>query len=366
MTKYLYLLFALFGTLSSFVARSQAPIKVMVYPGTELVEVIQLLADSIPPAQSTYNQEVLTYFQPYKNHPAVQLARSLYHKRQVSCDFPVRCSWALYNFPDLKVATMTDMNGYEKIFDMAQTQAFFQACASFYHDSNFWQFFQQHTPLYNSWVSSFERGLYQGGQLATLEKFYRLKRSKEVIITLGALNCGTYAVANMNGINPVFGDKTVVMLAYWQVAQGPGNQGQRADFYAPARTSQLVWHELGHAYIAKAFERHQAQINSLAYIMQQDSLVRKYAAMRGGWVNYLNENTTQAVTSLLKIRNGLEKREEELETSPDSFYQFLPTLVAIIEQDYYGTKRYRDFEAFFPVFLAKIKAKYPPHPVPKR
>jgi len=253
---------------------------------------------------------------------------------------------------------MKDMAGYEKHRDLAVTQDYLAECVRFYYDTNFWKFYQAHSADYARWVASFNQGLYQDGQLATLNKFYRLKRDKEVIITLGALNCGSYAVADMNGINPKFGNKNIILVAYSQVARGTDKLDKPADFYAPSRTSQLVWHELGHAYLGNLFKKYSAEINSLEYIMQQDSTIQSKAALRGGWASYLNENTTQAVTSLLKIRTGQVKREEELEKSPDEFYLLSAELLGIIERDYYDTKKYRNFNEFFPVLLAELKRNH--------
>lgn len=133
--------------LISLSGRAQAPVQVMVYPGTELLQVVHLLSDTAETAKSTYNTEVLQYFRAYKRHPAVLKARALPY---ISCDFPVRLSWAFYNFPDLKVATMRQerMDGYETVFDLGQMQAYFEECARFYQDSHFWAFYQAHAPKY--------------------------------------------------------------------------------------------------------------------------------------------------------------------------------------------------------------------------
>lgn len=361
MLKAVLYVWGLLSLLPNLRSYGQTPVQVLVYPGTELVEVVQLLTDTIPHARSTYNQDVLTYFEAYKNHPAVQEARRLRRLGQLSCDFPVRVSWALYHFPDVQLATMTDMDGYEKYFDLAQTQAFLQLCVRFYQDAHFWPFFQAHAAEYAHWVADFNQGLYQDGQLAKLDAFYRVKRSKEVVITLGALNCATYAVSDLRGISPTQAGKSVIMVGYRQVARNGDALTERPHFYAPVMTSQLVWHEIGHAYLAQTFTHYQAQVASLAYIIEQDSVLRRYAAQSGGAASYLNENTTQAVASLLKIRTGLAKREAELALTSD-FYLLAPELLSIIEREYYGQKQYRNFDEFFPHLLAEVQKSHPRSP----
>ncbi|MGI4832762.1 MAG: DUF4932 domain-containing protein [Janthinobacterium lividum] len=353
--KYATLLLLLLGAWRPAPTQAQAPVKVLVYPGTELLQVIHLLSDTAQMAKSTYNAEVLRYFRAYRRHPAVLAARRLPH---ISCDFPVRLSWAFYGFPRPKLATMTGMGGYETLYDIHQIQAYFQECLRFYYDAHFWTFYQARAPEYAGWVAGLNRALYQDSMLATLDKFYRLKRDQPVVITLGALNCGSYAVsaADLRGINPQLPAQNTVLVAYHQVSQNQGTLAKAPTFYAPAMTSQLLWHELGHAYLSEVFRRHQPAVQSLAYLMS-DSLVARKARLRGGWANYLNENVTQAVTSLLRIRTGQVSRAEEL--APDDFYLLAAELLGIIERAYYGSAKYRDFDQFFPVLLATMQKQHP-------
>ena len=85
-------------------AQPAASVRVLVHPGTELLQVIHLLSDTAQVAASTYNADVVRYFAPYRRHPAVLAARHL--PRAISCDYPVRLSWAFYDFPAFKLATM--------------------------------------------------------------------------------------------------------------------------------------------------------------------------------------------------------------------------------------------------------------------
>jgi hypothetical protein len=118
-----------------------------------------------------------------------------------------------------------------------------------------------------------------------------------------------------------------------------------------------VWHELGHVYLVSVFARHQAEINQLAYLAKQDPRAKKLVEMRGSWANFLNENVTQAVTSLLRVRTGKTARTEALE--PDEFYIYYPELAEIIERDYYQNPRYKNFDEYFPVLLKEFRKLHP-------
>ncbi|NML67735.1 DUF4932 domain-containing protein [Hymenobacter sp. RP-2-7] len=338
-------------------AQPVAPVRVLVYPGTELLQVIHLLSDTAQLAQSTYNAEVARYFAPYKRHPAVLAARHL--SRRISCDFPVRLSWAFYDFPNVKLATMRPehMDGYETVMPLAEVQAYFQQCVAFYHDAHFWEFYQAHAAQRAGWVRAFEQGMKQQQLLETIQQFYRLPRQKPVALTLGVLNCSSYAMQSMRGINPNLPDQYTIMVSYHQLMQGEDSLAKAPQFQPTAFTSQLVWHELGHVYLAPVFARHQAEVNQLAYLAQQDPRAKRWSEARGSWANFLNENVTQAATSLLRVRTGKATRAEALE--PDDFYIYYPELAEIIEREYYQNQRYKNFDEFFPVLLQEFGRKHP-------
>ena len=337
-------------------AQVSAPIRVEIYPGTELLQVIHLLSDTAQLAQSTYNGEVARYFAPYKRHPAILKARALPF---ISCDFPVRLGWAFYNFPDLKLATMKPehMDGYEDLISLAKVQDYFQQCVSFYHDSHFWDFYQAHAAQYAGWVREFEQGMEKQQLLETIQQFYRLPRSKPVVLTLGVLNCGSYAMSDMRGINPNLPNQYTLMVSYRQLMRSQDIPTKSPHFLLTNNLAQLVWHELGHVYLSSVFNKHATGVQRLDYLTRQDSVARKWSEVRGGWANYFNENVTQAVTSLLKVRTGKVARSEEM--APDEFYIYAPELAGIMEREYYQNKRYKNFDEFFPVLLTEFSKKHP-------
>lgn len=211
-------------------------------------------------------------------------------------------------------------------------------------------------------MAGFERGLYRDGMLAAVDDFYRLKRDKPVVITLGPLNCGSYAMSDLRGINPNLPNQYTIMVAYNQAAGNKDTISRAPNFYAPAMTSQLLWHELGHTYLRAVFQKHQREVEGLAYLMAQNPALKSNAAHRGGWANYLNENITQAVTSLLLIRTGKVSREAEmtdLKPSADNLYSLSAEMLGIIEQEYYLNPRYQNFDQFFPTLLAEVKKNHP-------
>jgi hypothetical protein len=352
MKKFIVIL-ALLAGLS---ATGQPKVLVQVYPGTELLNVVQLLADTTKGVKSTYKEAIIRYFWKYKDHSAVKMARALPF---INCDFPVRLSWAFYDFPKVKVHTLDTLGGYEPWFKKEQINAYFRECVKFCDESHFWSFYQNEQPEYQRWIVSFDRNLYEQKMLSTLDSFYRLTPEKEIIFTLGALNCNSYAVPEMRLVNPKYSDKIVIMVAYGNVVRGKDSLNKQPDFFAPSWATQLVWHEMGHAYLGSVFKKYAADVASLNYLAARDSLMRK-AQGKMTWSTYLNENVTQAVTSLLRIRKGLNSREAEIKRiTVSQFYLLSPAIMEILGKDYYGQNKYENFSVFFPVLISELKQKFP-------
>lgn len=120
----------------------------------------------------------------------------------INCDFPIRLSCAFYNFPDIRLAELNNLGGYEADFKLQQINDYFRACVQFYYDSKFWEFYQKYRPHYDQWIASFNRNLYGEKMLAIVDSFYRIPPSRKIVFTLGALNCGSYSVPDLSVVNP--------------------------------------------------------------------------------------------------------------------------------------------------------------------
>jgi hypothetical protein len=329
-------------------AQAQLQIKTEVYPGVELLNVIHLLSDSVETVQSTYTKDVKEYFKAYKDHPAVQKAREL---ALINCDFPLRHAWCFYNFPEIKLHEPDTLGAYNKYVSTAALKDYFRSCIAFYRDSRFWEFYKTYQPVYARWISSFNRNLYEAGMLASIDSFYRLKPAGRAVFTLGPMNCNSFALSETGSINPVYKGISTILIAY-------GNLGRSADTSSPdfyrARTSQMIWHEAGHVFLADLFRKYAKQVEAVKPFFDRNENMKKQAGTIG-WALYLDENITQAVTSYLRIHTGRAERTAELDRiSNGGYYVLSRSIIAFMEKEYLGTNKYRDFDAFFPVLLAEL------------
>ncbi len=110
----------------------------------------------------------------------------------------------------------------------------------------------------------------------------------------------------MKVVNPHFSNTMVLMIAYSNIIRDKDTDNLAPRFFSIKWASQLVWHEMGHAYLSNLFVKYKSAIDSLAYITNRDTIIHKNAAGMG-WVAYFNENMTQAVTSYLRIKTRYHK-----------------------------------------------------------
>lgn len=341
-------------TVGSLFSSAQTKPSVEIHQGSELISVVQLLAGKAEYKRSAYEDAVLNYFGSYKDHPAVKQAREL---SLMNCDFPLRLSWAFYNFKHIKLHQVDTLVGYEDFADKQKIRAFFEACKAFYKDTRFTEFYKSQEPVYAKWISSFEKNLYQERMFAEIDSFYKLDPGK-VTFTLGGLNCGTYCVPDIGVINPRFRNHTLIMVAYRNIGQSKTDHTMQPDFYNPAFANQLIWHEMGHAYLDKLFDNEKKTIADLKFIFDSDTVMQKMGS-KMGWSMYLNENVTQAVTSLLRIKTGVVTEEDEMKRlRAGEFYKLSLVIMPLVDQQYYRRYQYASFADYFPVLLDSLKKQF--------
>lgn len=332
--------------------KAQLEVSTSIYPGVELLNVIHLLSDSAEVVSTSYAKEVRKYFRKFNDHPAVRKAREL---ALINCDFPLRHAWCFYGFPTIKLHPPDTLWAYNKRVRTAAVQDYFDACTRFYKESKFRKFFRRYQPVYNKWIETFNKNLYEAGMLASIDSFYRFQPKRKVNFVLGAMNCNSFALPETGIINPYFEGVSTIFVAY-------GNYGSKKDtvnlnFERPW-SSQLIWHELGHVYLSPSYRAYEKEIAALQYILEQDKEMKAMAG-NSSWGSYLDENITQAVTSYLRIHTGRGIADAEMERLK-GYYALSPAIIKILEINYINNKAYTNFEEFFPVLLKELAKQFPP------
>jgi Domain of unknown function (DUF4932) len=231
---------------------------------------------------SRYTTEIDSYFSPYKNHPAVLLAKKLADKNDVGYDAVMAMAVHLNPPPVLSpIVPFTD-DIPDQRWGKSNAMLFTQALQDFYRDTKFDQFFASHQALYQLAEGRF-RVVLNGLDLEWYEKFYGEVPKANFNVVLGMNNGG-----GNYGPKVVFPDghqELYAIIGCW-TKDDSGNPTFSAD-YLPT-----LIHEFNHSFVNPVIEQHKSefaiadeiyrpvadQMKEMAYgnpkIMVDESLVR--------------------------------------------------------------------------------------------
>jgi len=132
----------------SFVARGSEPtLAPQVDPRVELLSIVFRLAGNPEYNMSplkTYTADIDAYFSPYKDHPAVGLARKLASERDVGFDAVMGLAVRLTPSPALKPLVAFTEDVPDARYGKDNAILFAQRLADFYRDTHFEKFFAAH------------------------------------------------------------------------------------------------------------------------------------------------------------------------------------------------------------------------------
>ncbi len=331
---------------------SQEKLKVNVHPGVELFTVIQILAEQYPkPNQSAYSTEAMAYFEKYKDHPAVQKAKSF---GKTYTDL-VELGWCMSGFPNIKIyEPVGDINWY-KMYGKENVLEYIRLCKDFFNDSHFWAFFQQHQQRYTQWGDALKAQVDSGKLVKKLVDFYGYNSDVRWDICIDPLNSwGSHAIMTKT-LNPQFADWVVYNTGFFK----EGAPADKDPVFEFRNFENLVWHEGSHIYINGLLKKYQKEIDELSYLYNKDDEGMKRNGI-GSWAYCFDENMVRSITAALYKKYRTErqyKRQVARETGSDFIY--VEELAPFIYDNYISANKYKSFADFFPQILSYLKSKYP-------
>jgi hypothetical protein len=96
----------------------------------------------------SYSADIDRYFAPYKDHPAIRMARALTRKNGVSFDAVMSMAISLSPPPELKPLVAFTPEVPDKRWGVADADKFLPLLRDFYRDSKFAEFYAAHRPMY--------------------------------------------------------------------------------------------------------------------------------------------------------------------------------------------------------------------------
>lgn len=335
-------------------AKQHEELTIYVHPGTELMTIVQILAEKYSDqTPSSYNEEVKAWFTPFKTHPAVIYLQSF--KKQLYPDF-IELGWCYDDFPHITLAIPEKIHWYE-YYGKDSVLQYLQLVKQFYIDSRFWEFYSKHEEAYAKWGRSVKKKIMEKETLNKLYSFYNNSQKGKWYIEIEPLNgWGSHAIPHIKGINAAYDGYTIYQTGYFNNKAVISNEPSFA--LDDKSVEELLWHEGSHHMIRKLMDTYKPQIAGLSYLFnkEDDGMKRNNIS---NWEYCFEENIVRAVVAgLIKKYSGERKYEKEIDIQDYMDFLYVKQLAPFIYANYTESKKYKSFDDFFPEILALLKSTY--------
>ena len=355
MAKQLFILLLLFGTIwptAPGLSETEHSLNVFVDPRMELLAVVQLLSDYggryglITPDDFPYKRDVIEYFSPYKNHPAVKLfAEMSANAAGFAYDAPPRAMLHLSGPPDLTLELPFTKYLKKRAGGGQQLNQFVNSLRDFARDTNFTAFFEAHKRTFQTIVAIAQEKMQGIDYIGPLEDYYGMKQHSYNIILVPLFFAsygpsikradGTYDIYNITGL--------------YGVENGFPAFGTAEGF------RHLAWHEFGHSFVNPTTGKFHKEIAKYSSLYNPISDRMKQQAY-GNWQSCVNEHIVRAVETRLAHREmGKEAGDRALLTEKLKGFSYVEALSERLKEYESRRDKYPTFVDFYPRLVDVFK-----------
>jgi hypothetical protein len=312
-------------------------------PRVELLSIVFRLAGNSEYNMSplkTYTADIDAYFSPYKEHPAVALARKLASERDVGFDAVMGLAVRLSPPPALKPLVAFTDDVPDARFGRDNAIFFAQRLADFYRDTHLDKFLAAHQTFYHLAEDRF-RVVLSDLDLNWYKSFYGDVRMGQYDLILGMNNGGgNYGprVVWPNGHEEFFS-----IIGCW-TQDDSGNPTYSAD-YLPT-----IIHEFNHSFVNPAFDAHKNEFASAGQVYERVADKMQAQAYANSDTMVYESLVRAAVIQYMESRGHKSSEIQRLIRGEQSIgFVWMDEFVGLLHQ--YSTQRthYPTFESFMPV-----------------
>ncbi|MHC1767431.1 MAG: DUF4932 domain-containing protein [Verrucomicrobiia bacterium] len=337
-------------TLPSFGApdpRAEGPIqrasipelRIRVDPSVELVSLLFRLAGNPEYSQCrvpSYAADVDRQFNRFRDHSAVQLARTLRQTRGVSYDACISLAVLLTDNsePRLSVALDPWPDFLDQRWDAKSVNNFVAAAGQFVKDTGFTAFIKAHEGLYRTSESRMRLLMDREAHLDWFNRFFGERPKASFTLILGMLNGGSCYGArsrDKNGAEELF-----CVLGVWATDE------QGVPVFGKDVLSTVV-HEFCHSYANPIIDRHASELRESGEQLYVPVAGRMRSQAYGNAVTMLRESLVRAsVVRYLSRYEGEKAAEREISEQQTRGFEWMKELSGLLgqyesERDHYPT-----------------------------
>jgi len=330
----------LFGQTLVVAARAQE-LRAQVDPRVELMSILFRLAGNkeyhhcrVP----LYDQAIDTYFSPYRDHEAVQLARSL----GVGFEAPMKIAAYVRDVDTLGERVPFDrpsVHLFEK-WDPGKARAFLSAARQFAADTDFEDFLKSQQPLYEATNDRLEAFLQEKADLVWLIRFFGLPGPAAFVIVPGLANgAPSYAARLIDEA----GAEEIYAIPGVSKVDAEGLPVFDSDWGA------TMTHEIAHTYVNPAVDKFAARMEKAAGRIYEAVAPAMQRQSYGNWKTMLNESLARAATiEYVMEHDGPQAARIVIGKENSRSFFWMSGLVDLLETYRKGREQYPTFESFMP------------------
>lgn len=321
---------------------SERTIAPQVDPRVELLSIVFRLAGNPEYNMSplkTYTADIDAYFSPYKEHPAVGLARKLANERGVGFDAVMALAVHLSPPPALKPLVAFTDEVPDSRFGKDNASLLAKRLADFYRDTHFERFFAAHRSLYHLAAERFQVVL-SDLDLNWYKSFF------------GDVRLGQYhLILGMNNGSGSYGPRVVWPDGhedFFSIIGAGGTDDSGTPVYS-ADYIGLIIHEFSHSFVNPTFAEHKTEFASGQQVYDHVADKMRGQAIGSSDTMVIESLVRAAVIEYLESR-GHESREVRyrLREEQQIGFVWMDELVDLLHQYNSQRSRYPTFDSFMP------------------
>jgi hypothetical protein len=287
---------------------------------------------------AAYDKAIESYFAPYRDHDAVQAARSL----GIGFDAPMKLAVYLRDADSLDELVPFDRPGlhlYEG-WNAAKARDFLSAARRFAADTNFQGFLQSQQGLYAATNTRLQAFIQDKADLGWFSRFFGPPTPARFIIVPGLANGA-----------PSYAARVIDTAGVQQIYAVPGVSKVDPEglpvFDSDWRT--VMVHELAHLYVNPAADKFAAQMEKSASLIYQPVAAAMQRQSYGNWRTMLNESLVRAATiEYVGEHDGPEAAHTVIRKENAQSFFWMSGLVDLLETYRKDRQQYPAFESFMP------------------
>lgn len=285
-----------------------------------------------------YDKAIETYFAPYRDHDAIQLARSL----GIRFDAPMKLAVNLRDVGSLAELAPFDRPAFHlyQNWDAGKARDFLSAARRFAADTNFGGFLKSQQPLYDATDTRLQAALADKADLAWFARFFAPPAPAHLIIVPGIANGPSSYAARV--IDPA-GAQQIYAIPGVSKVDPEGLPLFDSDW----RTTMV--HELAHVYVSPALGKFAAQMEKSAQQVYEPVSAAMQRQSYGTWRIMLNESLARAATiEYVMEHDGPDAARVVIRKENSRSFFWMSGLVNLLETYCKDREQYPTFESFMP------------------